>query len=341
MSASTVVNYIGTANYSDQSDESIYEMLANYMTNALENTRGTLSAFIEGLSGAEKAKVAKVKEQVEDYLEKLDQSRKANGLQKFFKALGILGFILAIVAAVFVPTPMTIGLLVVATAMFLEPLISNAAGSESILESGMKAMFEALNDAVGPVGAAILASVIMLAVALLAASAVAAGVSMMTTGMSAAMQAAKTFLTEIPAAIGKIFSDTSKVLDKILLSMKTMPQSASKNLGDFLSEIKKFFPNIPAGFQKLLNVEFTATQTANLRAFLEFAQSAVMLAQAGVQIDLALVNLEIAKLMKENTIDQAIIDEWSRNIQLLYTDTKSYQDMLSMLEQLTPRLFDR
>lgn len=272
----------------------VYEMLAEHMILSLENVRATLSHYIKGLEGAEKAKYEKVKKQVEEYLEQLQKAKKSSGLQKFFKALGGIGFMLAVITAVLIPSPMTIALLVVATALFLEPMISKAAGADSMLEQGMAAMFKSMSDSLGVAGAAVMASLIMITIAVAATAAVGAGMSMLGSATSATVQSIKTFIQEMPQMIMKFFGS-----------------------------------------------QLTESGSRALRTFLEVAQSSIVLAQSGLQIDIARLNFEVAKLVKEYNIDQALIDGWIKTLQILTQETSQKQEFLGYLESLLPGLFDR
>lgn len=286
---------IGTLDFSRaNSSEDVYEIFAEFMVNALQNARETLNNYVKGLEGAEKAKYEKISKQVDDYLEQLAKSKKLSGLQKFFKALGGLGMLLAVITAVLVPTPMTIALLVVTTAMFMESLISEAAGSESLIEKGMGELFKAMSDALGPVGAAVMASLIMVTVAAALTAALGAGMSMLASSTNSMVQSVRSFIQEIPKAIMRFFKS-----------------------------------------------ELTPEQSQTLRRFLEVTQSAVLIAQSGVQFDMATISFELAKLVREYDIDQALIDGWMNTIRILSSDTTDQQQYVAYLEQTIPGLFDK
>lgn len=275
----------------------VYEMLAEHMVSTLKMVRDTVATYLEGLSGAERARAEHAIKQMNEYIEKLEKQRKSSGLQKFLKALGPIGLIIAAIAAFIAPSPMTIALLVVAVALFLEPMISKAAGAQSIVEQGMGEIFKGLSEVMGPVAAAVIAAVLLLVIVIFATAAVAAGLALFNataTTASTAMQAILQYLKDLPKLIMQAFTTT---LD-------------------------------PAKTQKL-------------QTFLEFAQSTILAAQAGIQVDMATINFEIAKLMRSFGIEQAVIDQWMKIIEMVSKDMGGAQDLIQFLQSLMPQLFDQ
>jgi hypothetical protein len=153
---------------------------------------------MKGLSGVERNKVAYVKEQTEKFIEQLQKSKKAGVLGKVFKALGIVGTILAGMAAVLCPSPMTIAMFAVALVMTLEPMLADAAGYKSVIETGMGKMMEGLTNAFGPVGGAIVGALLIAAIMMLATTAVSGGLSLAASALSRSTSAALGALKTIP-----------------------------------------------------------------------------------------------------------------------------------------------
>jgi len=278
----------------------VYEMLAEHMVRTLRLVRDTISAYLDGLTGAERAKAEHAIKQMDEYIKQLQKQRKSSGLQKFLKALGPIGMVIAAVAAFIAPSPLTIALLVVAVAMFLEPMISKAAGAESLIEQGMEEIFKGLKDTLGPVAAAVVAALLLILIVILATVAIAAGLtaasaatSTSTASAGATAQALTQFMKELPKLLGQAFTSS---LD-------------------------------PA-------------KTQQLQLFLEFAQGVILAVQAGIQIDVALINFEIAKLMRAFGVEQAVIDEWTKIIELVSKDLGGSQELIQFLQSLMPQLFD-
>lgn len=272
-----------------------YEMLAEHTIQILKLVRQTMESYLDSLSAAEKTRAEHAIKQMNDYIKQLEKQRKTSGLQKFLKALGPIGLVIAALAAILCPSPMTIALLVVAIFMFLEPLISKAAGAESIIEKGMGLIFKALSEVMGPIAAAVVAAILLIIIAVVATAAIGAGISMFTSSASlATMEAMAQFAKELPKLLQQAFASS---LD-------------------------------PAKSQKL-------------QAFFEFSQSVILSAQAGVQIDMAMINFEIAKLMHAFELEQAVIDHWLKIIEMVSKDFNGSQDILQFLLSLLPQLFDQ
>jgi hypothetical protein len=270
MSATAVTNYISAP--VDPTGKSVEEILADVTLNTLKVLRDTIETYMEGTQGAERAKLGAVKKQIEDYIASLEAAKKAGSLAKVLGALGKIGVALAFVCAVVAPSPMTIGLLVVSLAMMLEPMISDAAGEKSLIESGMGEMFSWLNDQVGSTGAIVLMSLAMLAIVVASTAAVSAGVSAAGAAASSVMQALRNFVTTF-----------------------TLPMIG------------------------------TIQQSPKLVQFLELLQSTMMLAQGGVQIDMAILQLKAAELMKDSEVGQAVIDALVQMIKMAQQGTYDYK----------------
>jgi len=270
MSATAVTNYISAP--VDPTGKSVEEILADVTLNTLKVLRDTIETYMEGTQGAERAKLGAVKKQIEDYIASLEAAKKAGSLAKVLGALGKIGVALAFVCAVVAPSPMTIGLLVVSLAMMLEPMISDAAGEKSLIESGMGEMFSWLNDQLGSTGAIVLMSLAMLAIVVASTAAVSAGVSAAGAAASSVMQALRNFVTTF-----------------------TLPMIG------------------------------TIQQSPKLVQFLELLQSTMMLAQGGVQIDMAILQLKAAELMKDSEVGQAVIDALVQMIKMAQQGTYDYK----------------
>ena len=295
MSAVSYIDQTDTPMTSGIQGGDTYEMLAEHTVQILKLVRQTMESYLDSLSAAEKTRAEHAIQQMNDYIEQLERQRKTSGLQAFLKALGPIGLIIAALAAILCPTPMTIALLVVAVFMFLEPLISKAAGAQSIIEKGMGQIFNALNEVMGPIAAAVVAAILMIIIAVAATAAIGAGISMFTSSAAlATMEAMAQFIKELPKLLNQAFASS---LD-------------------------------PAKSQKL-------------QAFFEFSQSVILAAQAGVQIDMALINFEIAKLMHSFELEQAVIDHWLKIIEIVSKDLSGSQELLQFLQSLMPQLFDQ
>jgi hypothetical protein len=221
-----MVGPVDTQSYVDlltgDNGEPVYEVLADYMLQTLNQTREVIDDFIKGLKGAEKAQAEKIAEQVKDYIKQLEKQKAAGGLAKFFKALGALGIFLAIVCAVLMPSPMTIAVLVVAVVMFLEPLISEATGHESIIAKGLGKLMEAMKPVLGETGAIVMSVIIMVVAAAACVALLAGGLTMLSETAAAAVKASLSTMGQIGEKIGelvvKMFANTLTQAQTVLLT---------------------------------------------------------------------------------------------------------------------------
>ncbi|HEX4878568.1 MAG TPA: hypothetical protein VFV39_01880 [Limnobacter sp.] len=156
--------------------DEFYEHLAQVFIEGLKNARDALEQVASSLQGADKNKVQHLKQQINDFLERLEKQKKAGILGKIFKALGIIGVILAALIACVVPTPVTIAMVVITLVMFIEPMV---AGEDSVIQKGMSELMQALTDVFGQAGGIAMAVAIFAAVAVASTALAARAVSSM------------------------------------------------------------------------------------------------------------------------------------------------------------------
>lgn len=181
----------------------IHEVVAEFMVKALENTRDVVKSYVEGLKGAEKAQFEKIQEQIEDHIEKLKKDKQGGLLGVIFKILGALAVAFAFVCAVVAPTPMTIALLIVTIAMFLEPIIADAAGYDSLIQQAMSGMVEKFSEAFGKVGGMIMATIVMLLAVVACTGLLTAGFTALASSTAAMLQNIRTFATAMITALAE------------------------------------------------------------------------------------------------------------------------------------------
>ena len=157
--------------------EGFYELMADFWVNALKNIRDSLSDHLEGLSGAERQKAAQIREQVDKYINEIEKQKRKGPMEKFMKVFAPLLTTFSLMIAVVVPTPMTIAMAVVAVTMFLEPLISKAAGDESLIEQGIGKMVQELSKHMPPALAAVVTGIVVTVAVVLITRGLASGFS--------------------------------------------------------------------------------------------------------------------------------------------------------------------
>lgn len=299
--SSTAINAL------DGFDAPVYEQIAEYMLNNLKLIKETISDQLQSMGSAEKQRAQEVEKQVDEYIKQLEHAKKMKALSTFLKILGPIFLVIAVLIVAFFPTPMSIALLMVTLAMFLEPYIAKAAGYQSIVEQGMNAFMKAFTDKMGEKTGAIVGMIVMSAVMISLTVVIAGAFSVMASGMS--------------RMIETIHQSLSKMLDTMIETMLKVFNISGKSL--------------------------SAAEGASLMRFLEFIQIALMAAQGGTQIGFAGLQKETAGLMKAYEIDQANIDQVSHILDLIAQDNQQYRakssDLLNtmsmiFLQQPNPQL---
>jgi len=273
-------------------EDIFFEHLAKFTLDNLEKARDTLGELMKGLNGVERSKVAYVKEQTEKFIEQLHKSKKAGVLGKVFKALGIVGTILAGLAAVLCPSPMTIAMFTVALVMTMEPLLADAAGYDSLIQKGMGEMMKGLSELFGSVGGAIAGALIVLVIMAAATLALAGGVS-----------------------------------------------ALSSTLGNAGSATAQFIAKMPTMLRGMITGNLSAEQRTAIFRVLEATEACIAVAQGGVQISQAELNLAVAKLMYAFQVDQAFIDLIDNLTRSITQDVTAYQEHINRLLEFLPQFF--
>ncbi|HEX5487443.1 MAG TPA: type III secretion system translocon subunit SctE [Limnobacter sp.] len=87
-------------------------------------------------------------------------------------------------------------------------------------------------------------------------------------------------------------------------------------------------------FKSLFSTSLTTEQEANVLFFLEILQSTIMLAQAGVGVDMAVIQFQAAKLMRDYDIDKALIEAMNQIISMLTNDSQDMAELRKLLQEM-------
>jgi hypothetical protein len=175
--------------------DDFYENLADVFIEGLKNARDTLEHVASSLQGADRNKVLYLKQQIDNFLERLEKQKKAGILGKIFKALGIIGVILAALIACVVPTPVTIALFVLTLVMFIEPMV---AGDKSVIQKGMSELMKGMTEVFGQAGGIAMAVLIFVVVAVASAALAARGLSAMGSAVTNASSRLSKLIEKLP-----------------------------------------------------------------------------------------------------------------------------------------------
>ncbi len=198
----------------------------------MENNREAMKNFFEVLSDGDKNKAAYMMEVLEKNLEQLKKQERMKGLKIFLKILGVFALILSAIMVLINPTPFAVAMLVIAVAMFLEPMIANATGNESLVGQAFKEIFNVLKDMGLPVwAAAIIMAVVVVAIMVLTAMGAAAlGRVMADVGSKFVQMLRGTSAANVAAgqgagvsgAVVKAVDVSAKAIDDFLLALKKL-----------------------------------------------------------------------------------------------------------------------
>jgi len=196
----------------------------------MENNRDAMKNFFEVLADGDKNKAAHMMEVLEKNLEQLKKQERMKGLKIFLKILGVFALILSAIMVLINPTPFAVAMLVIAVTMFLEPMIANATGNESLVGQAFKEIFNVLKDMGLPVwAAAIIMAVVVVAIMVLTAMGAAAlGRVMADVGSKFVQMLRGTSAANVAAgqgagvsgAVVKAVDVSAKAIDDFLLALK-------------------------------------------------------------------------------------------------------------------------
>lgn len=278
----------------------IYDLMETLLTQlevAMDQHTTTLSV-------SERKIVEMTIREAREFQEKLIKQEEANKLKRILDALGIIGMIVAVLMTVFAPSPLSVGMLVAAMVMTLEPMIAELTGSASLIQEMMKGLTKAFSELFGDIGGAVATALVMMIILV----GVGAAASKLPSGVSAI---APGNFSELGIAVQKVkdmIIDGSQNLLKFLKN----PSSAT-NTGGVLKHGEEVMDTVE---------DLSPAQARALMAFGDAIQTGIVIAQSGVQIDLALIKKAGAELHKILQITGNEIEFWRDLVGRLEADIK-------------------
>lgn len=141
----------------------------------MDNNAEAMQQFFEILSNGDKNKAAYMMEVLEKNLDQLKKQDRAKGLKIFMKILSVFALIISALVVLINPTPFAVAMLVISIALFMEPMVAEAAGYESLLGRAFKEVFKIFKEMGMPVwAAAILMAVLVIVLVVVSAYGLAA-----------------------------------------------------------------------------------------------------------------------------------------------------------------------
>lgn len=223
----------------------------------VKSNEEALVQFFKILADGDKNKADEMIAMLQENLKQLKKQEKMKGLKVFLKILSVFALIISSLMVLVNPTPIGIAMLVVAIGMFLEPMVSKAAGKESLVNMAFKELFSALKELGMPVWAvAILMAVIVVAMVTVCAYGL-VGVGKVIAEMAGkAMEGLKSVAASSVAAtgVGGASGAAVKAVDTV-----------TKLMNDMMTWVKNFItPNIKRLVAAADMTSLTATNSAEL-----------------------------------------------------------------------------
>lgn len=364
---------VGLSGMADSIGSGTDEALREFMLTSLRLTRETIEGFMGSMTGAERSRATQVKNQVDDYIEQLEKSKKLSGLQWLFKILTVIGVALSILAAVAAPTPMTIALMVAALALMAEPMISKAAGKESLVDQAFSAIMQKMAEVVGDKAAVAIMVAMMIAVSVVVANLGAKGISAVGNG------ALKNFSNTLTQKLDDFFQKIKEVFAKLINQISSKPANAAtgatagaaddvaRSAGNSTSaanalksgddtldaagdSAKKAAANKADDAASKADKASDAADAADaaensssyqaFERFVDYAQSAILIASGGVQVSMGVLQREVAVMMADFKVDDALIEQTTSIIQMMSAESSHHMEFLDQLNKMLPSLFD-
>lgn len=272
----------------------------------MKNNSEAMQQFFEILSNGDKNKAAYMMEILDKNLEQLEKQERSKGLKIFLKILSVVALLLSVLVVLINPTPFAVAMLMVSIALFMEPVVAEAAGYESLVGQAFKALFEIFKDMGMPMwAAAILMAVVVIVLVLVSAYGVAA------LGKLLADFGGKSFrmLSTTTAAGGTTTATAAGSATKAA-------EAAFKLLNDMLLWLKSF------ATENVKNIVFAADMTTMT------ATNAGEAAHSFLRHDVAKSQVDIDKLM-------AFVDMIIQSLDLTREDAIEFKRLIyECLEQI-------
>ncbi|NJM32383.1 MAG: type III secretion system translocon subunit SctE [Limnobacter sp.] len=297
----------------------VLSLYAETMETALKTVRDSLEGVLEGLKGAEKAKVKALKEKIDDFIKQLEKSKKAGKLNKFIKVFTMLACACMVAAAVVCPTPATIAAAIVAVGLMIDSIQADFRGEESAMGALVNEMVECFKDVFGNVGGIIVATIVMILLIVLATQFLAAGIG----------------------AAGSALAGTATEAASTAGGAAAKGANAGRQAGGVGSEgaVKQFLEKLKDALTTLCKEGLNPKQLQALRDFFIYLEGVLTAARGGLEFSAAHLHYEAAKFVHAMELNDADAQLLTQVISLLTSDTENIRDELRGLFRMLRHLF--
>jgi hypothetical protein len=238
-----------------------------------------------------------------NFIKQCEKSRSGGLLAKIGRALGIIAFCFAVVAVVVAPSPLTLSLCVMSAVLVFEPIISEAAGEESLVGQGMAALLESCINTFGKEAGIAIAVIAMIVITVAATALMSAAFSAIASGapqMFATLTSMSTSLMATVGAAGAYFSGgmaAAVTAEKLAI--------LAQQFGTVMASMKEALLRLPE-FLSRFAPTLNQTQVDKLLKFSEYAQASISASQGGVSALRAETEKQLAEILEEFNVTDAI-----------------------------------
>lgn len=191
------VDFSGVPGHTDASEHDVSGVYLKFITLSLELVRDSLTSLSETASTAQEAKTKKVQESIQKALDSIKAMKSGGFLRKLVQAFTFLAVIFSIAVTMVTLSPMAMAALAATLFMTLEPLISNAAGAESLTGQAMNALVQPLVEKFGAFGGVAIALTAIVVACLAVAGMGKLGANAMAASTNMSVQRARDMLTSM------------------------------------------------------------------------------------------------------------------------------------------------
>lgn len=283
-----------------ESDQDYSVRILRIFERIMGNNREAMQQFFEILSNGDKNKAAYMMEILEKNLDQLKKQSKAKGLKIFMKILSVIAIVLAALVVLINPTPFAVAMLLISLAMFVEPMIADAAGYDSLVNSAFKELFEVFKDMGMPVwAAAILMAVLVVVLVLVSAYGL--------------------------AALGKLLAETG---GKIFQGLSTLAATGSGTAANAAGTTTKAAETL----MKVLNDLMTWLKsfvTENVKNIVFAADMVSLTASTGLELGQGILKFDVSKSQVEIDKLMAFVDMIVQSMDLTREDAIAFKKMIN------------
>lgn len=191
------VDFSGLSELPDGTEHDVAGAYLKFITLSLNLVRESLASLSDTASDAQQAQTKKVQESIQKALDSIQAMKSGGFLRKLVQAFTFLAVIFSIAVTMVTFSPVAMACLAATLFMTLEPLISSAAGKESLTGQAMNALIQPLVEKFGAFGGVAIALTAVVMACLLMAGMSKLGANAMAASTNVSVQRCRDMLSSI------------------------------------------------------------------------------------------------------------------------------------------------